>query len=438
MDRVIDIKVGGNHLTKDGKVAGVVGEGNVTNLRISFDDGWNGYAKTVTFFDALGGNPVKRLLTVDLMENVAESTEIYLVPIPAEPLAVVGTMSFVIDGYIDGKRQRSIEGKLEVKYAPNTDNAGEPIDPTPDQIEQMQGQYEAVMGKIQDAYVHRNEAEAFAGDAKASKEQAEGFANFAGGQAQNAMNAYADASREAQKAKESAEDAEESATKAENALGKTNYIGANGNWYAWDSIKNEFYDTGVRAQSGSVVYFGDNPPADADVWIDPNGESALYAPYIGDNGNWYVFDPETQTFVDSGVFAKAYTPIKGEDYYTAEEKAEMFDYMNALFSTFSPTRAFVNLLGGSKNWVAENVTDSSGRVIGSRYGQVVNVNNAVITPNSKVDLQLSSEQMVIFYEKDLAFVAENDNGVVTIYCIGNIPENNYTIQATVTEVAING
>ena len=84
------------------------------------------------------------------------------------------------------------------------------------------------------------------------------------------------------------------------------------------------------------------------------------------------------------------------------------------------------------NWKAVNDT------AGCRYGQIVNVNNAVITPNSKVDLQLSSEQMAIFYEKDLAFVAENEDGVVTIYCIGQVPQNDYTIQATVTEVVING
>ena len=103
-----------------------------------------------------------------------------------------------------------------------------------------------------------------------------------------------------------------------------------------------------------------------------------------------------------------------------------------------PVQTFINLLGGAKNWVAENVEDASGNVIGVRYGQVVNVNNAVITPNSKVDLQITSEQMVIFYEKDLAFVAENDNGVVTVYCIGQIPLNDYEIYATVTEVVTNG
>ena len=73
----------------------------------------------------------------------------------------------------------------------------------------------------------------------------------------------------------------------------------------------------------------------------------------------------------------------------------------------------------------------------NRYYQVVTVNNATITPNSKVDLQPSAEQLTIFHQKDLAFVAENEDGVVSIYCVGQVPTNDYTIQTTVMEVAAN-
>jgi hypothetical protein len=71
-----------------------------------------------------------------------------------------------------------------------------------------------------------------------------------------------------------------------------------------------------------------------------------------------------------------------------------------------------------------------------RWYQVVTVNNATITPNSKIDLQPSAEQLSIFHEKDLAFVVENEDGVASVYCIGQKPTNDYTIQATVTEVVI--
>jgi hypothetical protein len=46
----------------------------------------------------------------------------------------------------------------------------------------------------------------------------------------------------------------------------------------------------------------------------------------------------------------------------------------------------------------------------------------------------SAEQLAIFHEKDLAFVTENVDGVVTIYAIGDKPLNDYVIQATLTEV----
>lgn len=72
-----------------------------------------------------------------------------------------------------------------------------------------------------------------------------------------------------------------------------------------------------------------------------------------------------------------------------------------------------------------------------RWYQVVNVNNATITQYSKVDLQPDSEQLAVFHEKDLAFVAENEDGVVSVYCVGQVPENDYTMQAIVTEVSTN-
>lgn len=67
------------------------------------------------------------------------------------------------------------------------------------------------------------------------------------------------------------------------------------------------------------------------------------------------------------------------------------------------------------------------------YSQVVTVDGA--TRNSQVDLTPSAEQLCIFYNKDLAFVTENEDGVVTVYAIGQKPANDYVIQATVTEVA---
>ena len=83
-------------------------------------------------------------------------------------------------------------------------------------------------------------------------------------------------------------------------------------------------------------------------------------------------------------------------------------------------------------------TDEDGNFLG-RYKQVVTVNGALITSNSKVDLNPTPEMLAIFHEKDVAFVAENEDGVVTVYCIGQKPKNTYIeIPVTVTEVVCNG
>lgn len=68
------------------------------------------------------------------------------------------------------------------------------------------------------------------------------------------------------------------------------------------------------------------------------------------------------------------------------------------------------------------------------YSQVVQI--AGVTAYSQVDLTPSVEQLAIFYDKSLAFVAENQDGVVTVYAIGQKPENDYTMQVTITEVRV--
>lgn len=70
----------------------------------------------------------------------------------------------------------------------------------------------------------------------------------------------------------------------------------------------------------------------------------------------------------------------------------------------------------------------------SPYSQVVTVDG--VKPNTKVDLQPSVEQLDIFHDKDVAFTTENDNGVVTVFAIGDKPTRDYVIQATLMEVNV--
>ena len=88
----------------------------------------------------------------------------------------------------------------------------------------------------------------------------------------------------------------------------------------------------------------------------------------------------------------------------------------------APKIGYVTLL--ASDWVGEE----------KLYHQVVEIEG--VTENSQVDLTPSVEQLLVFYDKDLAFVAENEGGIVTVYAIGQKPLNDYTIQVTITEVDV--
>jgi hypothetical protein len=68
----------------------------------------------------------------------------------------------------------------------------------------------------------------------------------------------------------------------------------------------------------------------------------------------------------------------------------------------------------------------------SPYSQIVEIDG--VTEYSQVDLKPSVEQLDVFHNKDIGFVTENEDGVVTVYLIGKKPDNDYTMQISITEV----
>ena len=216
MSRTINILVDGSHLTKDRGTAGVQHEGNSTVLRIQFDETWDNLAKSVTWWNAKGLNPVVRVLTVDMLEDIQTSTRVYRCPIPAEPLTEAGMCTFVIDGFLNGKRQRTVADQLKVTAAPYAANAGTTADPTPTQAEQLQEQIEGILPDIREhtirAEAARTGAESAAAIAETARTSAEGHSTSAQGNAQKAaqsastaVSGAADAKAWAQKAQAEAE-----------------------------------------------------------------------------------------------------------------------------------------------------------------------------------------------------------------------------------------
>lgn len=68
----------------------------------------------------------------------------------------------------------------------------------------------------------------------------------------------------------------------------------------------------------------------------------------------------------------------------------------------------------------------------SPFSQVVEVDS--ININTKVDIQMSAQQLETLSDQTITFVAENDGGVVTMYAIGDKPNVDCEFQATLSEV----
>ena len=100
----------------------------------------------------------------------------------------------------------------------------------------------------------------------------------------------------------------------------------------------------------------------------------------------------------------------------------MMNYFTSLSTKPSAKVAYVTLL--ASEWTGED----------RLYSQVIAVDG--VTEYSQVDLKPNADQLAIFHEKDLAFVTENEDGVVTVYAIGDRPTNDYTMQVSITEVVV--
>ena len=94
--------------------------------------------------------------------------------------------------------------------------------------------------------------------------------------AAQSQQAAEDAGQSATSAASSKVAAEDAQRGAEAAVGKTSYIGDNGNWYEWDATSGTFVDSGVSAHPFSYVQ--PDEPIDApefSLWVDTD-EEALY------------------------------------------------------------------------------------------------------------------------------------------------------------------
>ena len=141
-------------------------------------------------------------------------------------------------------------------------------------------------------------------------------------------------------------------------------------------------------------------------------ETALTKDEIAAYAALHTYKPNTTIYNDAGAYMAAE--------YVADTKTYIDNNGGAAGS--AATIGDVTLL--ASKWAGN----------ASPYSQVVQING--VTENSQVDLTPSVEQLAVFHNKDLAFVTENEGGVVTVYALGDKPTNDYTIQVTITEVYV--
>ena len=157
----------------------------------------------------------------------------------------------------------------------------------------------------------------------------------------------------------------------------------------------------------------DSPPS-----VPKTGTRGIFA---GKDG-WYTID-STGKKIRIATIDDIKTGGSGGDTINEERLSELEELVSKLLAKSLVKTATVSL--PSSAWVKDSDT---------QYSQIVSIEG--ITEYSKVDLQPTPEQLAIFHEKDVTFVTENDDGVVTIYCIGQKPLSDYEIQVTITEVEI--
>ena len=112
--------------------------------------------------------------------------------------------------------------------------------------------------------------------------------------------------------------------------------------------------------------------------------------------------------------------VKKSNYNYDTEWVDVDSAIQAYMQNFMPKHTTISL--PAANWTGS----------ANPYSQVVTVSGA--SANSKIDLQPTALQIVELQNTDIALMADNNNGVITVYALGGKPTVDYTMQALITEV----
>lgn len=226
--RTIEVRITGMFVRKDDKNAGVQGEGNATQLHITFDATWDGYGKRLIWRNAQGQDPVSLVLAQPEEDSQQRA---YTTPIPAEALKLPGWCSFTVEGYRSGAEGEADSAAFSVRdylQVLENDSYYSPAQPTPTEAQQILGALGQAVERV-DASAQEAESWAVGGTGTRDGEDTDNAKYYAGEAAQSAADALASqeaagdseaaAAESAQAAGESAAQAQTAQSKAEAAQG---------------------------------------------------------------------------------------------------------------------------------------------------------------------------------------------------------------------------
>ena len=207
----------------------ISGSVNIYTCEFTFDESWNGYTVTAVFST---GN---RLVNMAIVDGKCD--------IPTEVLRPNARIRIGVFG-IDGVRSRPTTYSEWIPVEQGADVTGTSAQPpTPSVYEQ----WLRSIDEKQDEWGKNEQARIVAEAARVEAEKAR----------EDLETGYV------AQAKSYAEQAVES-------VGKTSYVGDNGNWFEWNADAGEFVDTGVAAHPFAYVQ-PDAPPNSASefsLWVD--------------------------------------------------------------------------------------------------------------------------------------------------------------------------
>lgn len=307
--RTFHMKVTGDNVVLDSAVAGVQGSGNVDDLVVYFDHAWDGYAKSATWWDAHGvqaGEP--RMLTADMLVDMAKDTRNYILVVPPEALRSPGRCTLVIDGWKDGALARTVTQEFQVVPAPPSAKGAAM---TPSQAQQMQAQVDRLLPKMQqvlDSEAQREDNETLRQEEESNRRDWEIERKTA-----ESQRTVAETDRDtAEKARQAAETKRVAAETDRDTAEKARQA-AETKRVADETVRDAAEKARQDAESQRVAAEADRVTQMEELTgqvLDTAREVGEHTPYVGSNGNWMVWKQSTG-YTDTGAHATGPQGIQG-------------------------------------------------------------------------------------------------------------------------------